>query len=109
MDWLNAYGTTISLLIVNDWILIQNKVPLGSNKISFNQSWDSYRNGFGSPSLTDNYWIGNENIYRVTNASRLPYKLRVEVCFRQKSNFVIVEQQVFVVERCIVTQRKQLR
>jgi Fibrinogen beta and gamma chains, C-terminal globular domain len=72
-------ASLVPVLTVNNWILVQNKVPWGSNNVSFSQPWISYRNGFGSPSLTDNYWIGNEKIYRLTNLSGLPYKLRIEV------------------------------
>ena len=64
--------------VVSRWIMIQNKVASGSQTVSFSQNWDAYRDGFGSPVLDDNYWIGLELIYRlVSNGVQL--KLRVEV------------------------------
>jgi Fibrinogen beta and gamma chains, C-terminal globular domain len=87
-------ASLVPVLTVNNWILVQNKVPWGSNTASFNQSWISYRNGFGSPSLTDNYWIGNEKIYHLTNLSGLPYKLRIEVRLSLCQNLVDINPPV---------------
>ena len=41
----------------------------------FNRSWDEYKNGFGN--LTDNYWMGLENMYQITN--RKSYYLFIEL------------------------------
>ncbi|XP_075046294.1 angiopoietin-related protein 7 [Mixophyes fleayi] len=53
------------------WTLIQRrKVGL----TSFNREWKQYRDGFGT--IRGDFWLGNENIYRLT---RRPTVLRVEL------------------------------
>ena len=44
------------------------------NKI-FYRNWDEYKNGFGN--LTDNYWMGLEKMYQITN--RKGYNLFIEL------------------------------
>ena len=45
--------------------------------MSFAQDWIEYRDGFGSASGNDNYWLGLEKIYRLQQFGNL--RLRVEV------------------------------
>ncbi|XP_067423515.1 angiopoietin-related protein 7 [Emydura macquarii macquarii] len=53
------------------WTIIQRrKVGL----ISFNRDWKQYKEGFGN--IRGDFWLGNENIYRLT---RRPTVLRVEL------------------------------
>lgn len=53
------------------WTVIQRrKVGL----TSFNRDWKQYREGFGN--IRGDFWLGNENIYRL---SRRPTVLRVEL------------------------------
>lgn len=53
------------------WTLIQRrKVGLSS----FNRDWKQYREGFGN--IRGDFWLGNENIYRLT---RRPTVLRLEL------------------------------
>lgn len=53
------------------WTIIQRrKVGL----TSFNRDWKQYREGFGN--IRGDFWLGNENIYRL---SRRPTVLRVEL------------------------------
>ncbi|XP_032631326.1 angiopoietin-related protein 7 isoform X2 [Chelonoidis abingdonii] len=53
------------------WTIIQRrKVGL----ISFNRDWKQYKEGFGN--IRGDFWLGNENIYRL---SRRPTLLRVEL------------------------------
>jgi len=54
---------------------MQRKVTGGS--VSFTQDWIEYRDGFGSPSGNDNYWLGLEKIYRLQQFGNV--RLRVEV------------------------------
>ena len=65
----------MTLLTVNGWILMQRKVMGGS--VSFEQSWTKYRDGFGSATDIDNYWLGLEKVYRLAQLGNL--KLRIEV------------------------------
>ena len=45
--------------------------------MSFNKTWAEYRDGFGSESGNDNYWMGLENAYQLALQGSLT--LRVEV------------------------------
>jgi len=68
-------AVAMTLLTVNGWILMQRKVMGGS--VSFEQSWTKYRDGFGSATDIDNYWLGLEKVYRLAQLGNL--KLRIEV------------------------------
>jgi len=65
----------VPLLNVNGWILMHRKVTGGS--VSFGQNWAKYRNGFGSATDNDNYWLGLIKIYRLLQFGAL--RLRIEV------------------------------
>ena len=67
---------TVQLLPSDGWILMQRKVSGGS--VSFNQNWAAYRDGFGSVTGNDNYWLGLDKIHRLMQLSSA--NLRVEVC-----------------------------
>ena len=64
----------VPLLTINRWILMQRKVTGGS--VSFTQNWAEYRDGFGSATDNDNYWLGLEKIYRLLQFGNL--RLRIE-------------------------------
>jgi len=68
-------AVAVPLLTINGWILMQRKVTNGS--VSFNQNWAAYRDGFGSATVDDNYWLGLEKIYRLMQLASTA--LRVEV------------------------------
>ena len=68
-------AVAVPLLTVNGWILMQRKVTEGS--VSFNQNWAAYRDGFGSATVNDNYWLGLDKVYRFVQQGST--KLRVEV------------------------------
>ena len=65
------------LLTINGWILMQRKVPAGF--VSFAQEWIEYRDGFGSSTGNDNYWLGLDKIYRLVQQGST--RLRVEVLY----------------------------
>jgi len=68
-------AVAVQLLTINGWILMQRKVTGGS--VSFVQNWAEYRDGFGSPTGNDNYWLGLEKIFRLTQYGNV--SLRIEV------------------------------
>jgi len=45
--------------------------------VSFNQTWAKYRDGFGSATGSDNYWLGLDKVYRLMQLGSA--RLRVEV------------------------------
>jgi len=65
----------VPLLSINGWIVMMWKVMGGS--VSFNKNWADYRDGFGLPSVNDNFWLGLDKIYRLQQLKDL--RLRIEV------------------------------
>ena len=74
---------TVPLLTINGWILMQRRVVGGS--VSFNQNWAAYRDGFGSATGNDNYWLGLDKVYRLVQMGSVT--LRVEVDNDDPPNF----------------------
>jgi len=68
-------AVAVPLLTVNGWILMQRKVT--GSSVSFDQNWAKYRDGFGSATDNNHYWLGLEKIYRLAQLGKL--KLRIEV------------------------------
>ena len=66
----------VPLLTINGWILMQRKITGGS--VSFNKTWAQYRDGFGSATDNDNYWLGLDKVYRLVQLQG-SVRLRVEV------------------------------
>jgi len=75
-------AVAVPLLTINSWILMQRKVTGGS--VSFQKNWAEYRDGFGSATGNDNYWLGLDKVYRLTQLASV--RLRVEVL---RSNYPI--------------------
>jgi len=74
----------VPLLTISRWILMQRKVTGGS--VSFNQNWAEYRDGFGSATDNDNYWLGLEKIYRLLQFGNL--RLRIEAINQSSALFL---------------------
>ena len=68
-------AVAMPLLTINGWILMQRKVTGGA--VSFTQEWIEYRDGFGSSTGNDNYWLGLDKIYRLQQFGNV--RLRIEV------------------------------
>lgn len=81
--YLQIRGTTYWFLKVyceqeiadGGWTVIQRRDEFGEPKENFNRDWADYKNGFGDPAKE--FWLGNENIYMLTNNE--DYMLRVEL------------------------------
>ena len=54
---------------------MQKKVMGGL--VSFTKNWAEYRDGFGSATDNDNYWLGLDKVYRLVQMGNV--RLRVEV------------------------------
>ncbi|KAG7196970.1 hypothetical protein KM043_000235 [Ampulex compressa] len=81
--YLQIRGTTYWFLKVyceqeiadGGWTVIQRRDDFGEPRENFNRDWADYKNGFGDPARE--FWLGNENIYMLTNNE--DYALRVEL------------------------------
>ncbi|KAJ0183722.1 hypothetical protein K1T71_000145 [Dendrolimus kikuchii] len=81
--YLQIRGTTYWFLKVyceqnvadGGWTVIHRRDDYGIPAENFNRDWSDYKNGFGDPSKE--FWLGNENIYMLTNND--DYMLRVEL------------------------------
>ncbi|XP_039147332.1 uncharacterized protein LOC6739559 isoform X1 [Drosophila simulans] len=81
--YLQIRGTTYWFLKVycdqettdGGWTVIQRRDDFKDSRENFNRDWADYKNGFGEPSK--DFWLGNENIYMLTNNEE--YSLRVEL------------------------------
>ncbi|CAH0716523.1 unnamed protein product, partial [Brenthis ino] len=81
--YLQIRGTTYWFLKVyceqnvadGGWTVIHRRDDFGIPAENFNRDWSDYKNGFGDPSKE--FWLGNENIYMLTNND--DYMLRVEL------------------------------
>ncbi|XP_018016816.1 angiopoietin-4 isoform X2 [Hyalella azteca] len=76
-------GTTYWFLNVNcdmkreggGWTVIQRRDDFGDPRENFNRDWTDYKHGFGNPEKE--FYLGNENIYLLTNTQE--HILRVEL------------------------------
>ncbi|XP_068618525.1 angiopoietin-related protein 2 isoform X1 [Battus philenor] len=81
--YLQIRGTTYWFLKVfceqnvadGGWTVIHRRDDYGIPAENFNRDWSDYKNGFGDPNKE--FWLGNENIYMLTNND--DYMLRVEL------------------------------
>ena len=69
----------VPLLTISNWIVMQRKVTGGS--VSFNQNWAAYRDGFGSATGNDNYWLGFDKVYRLMQLGSVRLRFEVDGAF----------------------------
>ncbi|NXG02533.1 ANGP1 protein, partial [Sakesphorus luctuosus] len=65
-------GVPVEVLSGGGWTVIQRRQD---GSVDFNRSWAEYREGFGD--LHGEFWLGNENIHRMT--SQGDYSLRIDL------------------------------
>jgi hypothetical protein len=58
----------------NHWLRIQNRQ---TNTVNFNRTWNEYRRGFGNILNQTDFWIGNENLYWLTNNYQCRLKIEL--------------------------------
>ncbi|XP_077982358.1 microfibril-associated glycoprotein 4-like [Glandiceps talaboti] len=54
------------------WTVIQRRLD---GSVNFTRNWEDYKTGFGN--IDGEYWLGNDNIYALTNQAT--YKLRIDL------------------------------
>ena len=59
------------------WVIIQRR---STGNVDFYRNWEEYKTGFGD--LTDDFYLGNENIHRITTSAQ--YELRVDLSWQGK-------------------------
>ena len=69
-------AVAVPLLTINGWILMHRKVTGGS--VSFDQNWAAYRDGFGSATVIDNYWLGLDKVYRFMQLASITLRIEVQ-------------------------------
>ncbi|KAH0622930.1 hypothetical protein JD844_025846 [Phrynosoma platyrhinos] len=73
----SAEGLPIEVLCEMDvegggWTVIQRRLD---GTVNFNRTWNEYKEGFGD--LNGEFWMGNENIHKITNQG--DYSLRIDL------------------------------
>jgi len=80
-------AVAVPLLTISGWIVMQRKVTGGS--VSFNKNWAAYRDGFGSATVNDNYWLGLDKVYRLMQLgnAKLRIEAKLQLLFRPTGHF----------------------
>ena len=60
------------------YTVIQRRVSTDAATVNFNQTWNAYRSFFGN--LNGSFYLGNENIYQLTNSMNYSLKISVRDC-----------------------------
>lgn len=64
------------------WAVFQRRID---GDVDFYRDWNEYQQGFGSPS--DEFWLGNDNLYYLTNQQTKNYELRIDLVNRYGSPY----------------------
>ncbi|XP_074649845.1 angiopoietin-1-like [Tubulanus polymorphus] len=74
------------------WLVLQRRIH---GSLNFNRRWLEYKFGFGNP--YDEFWIGNEMLYKLTNQKK--YMLRIDLwdwegnrAYAEYTNFLIDDE-----------------
>ena len=55
------------------WIVFQKRMDAS---VGFHRTWEDYKYGFGNPK--GNFWLGNENMHRITSANKMTLRVDLE-------------------------------
>ena len=55
------------------WIVFQKRMDAS---VGFHRTWEDYKHGFGNPK--GNFWLGNENMHRITSANKMTLRVDLE-------------------------------
>jgi len=71
------------------WTLIQRRMD---GRVSFNQNWEEYKQGFGS--LDSEYWIGLDHMHKMTD--KYDQKLRIDMINKDNQHFFAIYNFVYI-------------
>jgi len=72
-------AVAVPLLTINGWILMQRMVTGGS--VQFYQNIAAYSDGFGSATGNDNYWLGLDKVYLLTEPGSATLRIEVDYVY----------------------------
>jgi len=82
--------SSVTVNSIFGWIIIQQHVD---SIFDWELPWSTYVDGFGS--INSNFWLGLENLYRLTSANS--YRLRIEVCQYGTGDWYSAEYSTFTI------------
>jgi len=79
----------VTMPCIGDWNIIMRHQD---DSLSFNQDWQSYKEGFGDPS--GDYWIGNQVLYYISTRTQL--HLRIDM-WTHDNEFLFAEYNQIII------------
>ena len=67
------------------WTVFQRRID---NSEDFSRSWDDYKNGFGKVGARSNFWLGNENLHRLTANRAVALRVELEAWSYPHKKFI---------------------
>ncbi|XP_077983174.1 microfibril-associated glycoprotein 4-like [Glandiceps talaboti] len=90
LDWITQVEVKVYCDMDTDsggWTVFQRRQD---GRVDFYLYWDDYKTGFGN--LDGEFWLGNDNIYRLTNQGR-QYELRVDLeDFENETRYAVYDR-----------------
>ena len=62
--------------------------------LSFNRTWNDYKNGFGD--VSGEFWIGLEKLYRITNQPYVKYSIRFEMKLKAGASYYYESNDFYI-------------
>lgn len=72
------------------WTVFQRRI---NNKEDFSRNWTEYRNGFGRLGRRTSFWLGNENLHRLTFNRRVALRVELEAWDHPHKTFTTTYQK----------------
>lgn len=72
------------------WTVFQRRI---NNKEDFSRNWTEYRNGFGRLGRRTSFWLGNENLHRLTVNRTVALRVELEAWDHPHKTFTTTYQK----------------